>query len=540
VSGGTLQIASTISNSGTFTATGGTIEFNGSSAQTVPAGVFATSTIGGLTANNAAGVTLSGTLNVSGIVKATTGNLNTGGYLTLLSTASQTALIDGSGAGEVLGNVTMKRYLDTGYGYRYVSSPFTAATVSGFSGLVNLSATFPAFYSYDESVSYSGWVTDTVPSSVLTPLHGYAANFGSSFASQTISLTGVVNNHTISSTLYNHNNTYTLGFNLVGNPYPSPLDWNASSGWTKTNIDNAVYYFNKGDTNQYYGTYSSYVGGISSDGIANNIIPAMQGFFVHVSNGSYPVTGTLSVNNPARVNNLTPFYHKPTGNIKPLIRVDAGLSTGARKDPAVIYFDDAATDSFDNSLDALKIINTDASVPSLYAIGADGNHLSIQASRPSQDTLRFIPLGIQVQQDGIVTFSARDLDNLPGDVKVFFYDAKTGATKNMTTKEAYSVTLGSGTYDSRFFLLYTNKDTVNLPGFSAGLNAWYGNGILNAYNVAGSSEIVITDMAGRVVQRSEVNGNGYHQLPCNLSPSVYLVTLDSDMGRQSKKMLLGK
>ena len=50
--------------------------------------------------------------------------------------------------------------------------------------------------------------------------------------------------------------TYTKGFNLVGNPYPSAIDWDAASGWTKTNIDNAVYYFKASATDQYGGTYS--------------------------------------------------------------------------------------------------------------------------------------------------------------------------------------------------------------------------------------------------------------------------------------------
>ena len=104
-------------------------------------------------------------------------------------------------------------------------------------------------------------------------------------------MTGVVNNGNFSVTLYNHDNLYTKGFNLVGNPYPSPIDWNAA-GWTKTNIDNALYFFKASTTDQYGGTYSSWIGGISNDGSANmNIIPSMQGFFIHVTDGAFPVTG---------------------------------------------------------------------------------------------------------------------------------------------------------------------------------------------------------------------------------------------------------
>jgi hypothetical protein len=103
VSGGTLQIGGAVSNSGTFNVSNGSIEFNGSTAQSIPSGVFSSNSIKNLTTNNSAGVTLGGTLNISGILKATTGTFSTGGYVTLLSTSAQTALIDGSGSGSVTG-----------------------------------------------------------------------------------------------------------------------------------------------------------------------------------------------------------------------------------------------------------------------------------------------------------------------------------------------------------------------------------------------------------------------------------------------------
>ena len=111
VAGNTLEIAGTISNSGTFTATSGIIEMIGSGAQTIPANTFAGNTIMDLKINNSAGVTLAGALNITGIVRPTLGTLNSGGFLTLLSTATQTALISGTGSGQVSGTVQMQRYV---------------------------------------------------------------------------------------------------------------------------------------------------------------------------------------------------------------------------------------------------------------------------------------------------------------------------------------------------------------------------------------------------------------------------------------------
>jgi len=160
---------------------------------------------------------------------------------------------------------------------------------------MDLASSWPMFYRYDESRTSSGWVSYSAGTLPLVPLEGYAVNFGSVTAPHTADVTGEVNNGSVSVTLFNNNNAYTKGFNLAGNPYPSPVDWNAA-GWTKTGIDNALYFFRTSTTDEYGGTYSSYVNGISSDGVADNIIPSMQGFFVHVSDGTYPVTGCAGSN----------------------------------------------------------------------------------------------------------------------------------------------------------------------------------------------------------------------------------------------------
>jgi len=247
------------------------------------------------------------------------GTFNANGNITLLSSELQSALIDGSGTGEVNGNVTMQRSLASGFGYKYLSSPFQAATVSEFSDNMKLADPFPAFYSYNESSLTSGWVTYIDPAGILNPLQGYAVNFGETETPITFDVSGVVNNGSLSKTLFNHNNTYSQGFNLTGNPYPSPIDWDSPSGWTKINIDNALYYFETSTTDQYGGNYVTYVDGVSSNGMATNLIPSMQGFFVHVSDGSWPVTGTLAMDNSVRITDLTHTLTKSDVNSRSLI-----------------------------------------------------------------------------------------------------------------------------------------------------------------------------------------------------------------------------
>ena len=123
----------------------------------------------------------------------------------------------------------MQRYLSSG-GYKYFSSPFQAATVNEFADDINLAAASTTFYRYDENrlvggLPATGWVNYKVTTNVLDPLAGYAVNCGLPAVTNTVDITGVVNNGPMSVSLYNHNQIYTNGFNLVGNPYPSPIDW---------------------------------------------------------------------------------------------------------------------------------------------------------------------------------------------------------------------------------------------------------------------------------------------------------------------------
>ena len=542
VVGNTLQITGTITNSGTFTASAGTIELKGSSAQSIPANTFAGNTVMNLTINNAGGVGLQGPLSITGVVAPQSGNLSSDGNLTLVSTAAQTALVDGSGSGGITGNVIVQRYIPSAFGYKYFSSPFQSATVGAFSPYVNLAASFPTFYSYDESKSSSGWVTYTNTSGSLSPLQGYAANFGTLASEKTVSLTGTVNSNGLSTTLYNTNKTYTKGFNLVGNPYPSPIDWNATSGWTKGNIDNAVYYFNAGTTDQYTGTYSTYINGMSSDGVANNIIAAMQGFFIHVTDGAYPVQATFGLDNRVRVNNLTAVFHKSAYiDTRPAIRLTAKYADGLdAADPVVIYFDNTGTASFNNELDALKLMNTDVKTPNFYAFSADANRLAIRAI-PYPSSISEVSLGLKTEQDGWVSVQAIQIENLPSDLHIYLSDKKAGIYTNLLESDTYKFNKAAGQEDDRFKLIFSKSVLSTNPVSNTGFVAYASGGKLVVSfsgSEGGQGQLVVCNMLGQEIFRRQLTGTGIHEFDDRLRDGVYVVSFYSGKSVYSKKVII--
>jgi hypothetical protein len=546
VSGNTLQIAGTISKSptGTFTASAGTIEMNGSSAQTIPSGTFASNLVDNLIVNNSAGVTLLGPLGVTGIVKATSGNLASGGNLTLKSTVSQTALIDGSGAGDVTGDVTMERYLSSAYGYKYLSSPFSsAALTASLSG----SATIPVFYAYIENNSttinlittyISGWASTA--STSLSPMLGYAANFGAGGV-QTFSMTGSVNNGNMSKTLFNNDRTYTKGFNLVGNPYPSPINWNLAN---RSNVDNAIYFFNASG-GQYDGSYSSYIDGVSSGG-SDNLIPSMQGFFVHVTNGLYPVTGSLGFSNSMRTTDLNPTYKAATFDSRPILRFAASFDQpNAIKDAYVVYWDNKTTRNFDSESDALKLMNTDISVPNLYEIVSNSQKLSISGMPEPNDSLTRIPIGINALKDGWIIISATDLSKLPSEYTLYLEDKSNNIRQDLRRTPTYRFYASSGETNNRFNLImaivsdnYSNADPDKLFTLSKINETLQVRSNLFPGDVG---ELRITNMTGQTLFRKTITSNQTFEVGSSEWKSgIYVVTLVSGNNSYSEKTIIRK
>lgn len=538
---GTLYIAGAMTRTGTGvvydTSAAGVIVLDGTMEQNLPGSMFFQQTARNLTIDNSDGVSIGDTLKIGGVLLVSQDTLKTNGRLKLLSNATQTALIDGSGGGEVMGQVTMYRYLANGRGYHYVSSPFKAATVAELADDIDLNAAFATIYRNDESLQTNGWVKYNAPTNVLLPLTGYAINCGNPTATKTIDIRGVVNNGTLNTgTLYNHNNTYTKGFNLLGNPYPSPVDWNAGSGWTRSNIDNAVYYFNPGGADQYTGSYASYINGISSDGIASNIIPALQGFFVHVSNGSFPVSGSLSINNAARTNALNPVYHRGSAANPPLVRLRMSYAVDTvHSDHMTVYLDDESRHAFEPATDALKLLNTDELVPNLYAMSGDGQQLSISAVPTNSDSTIAIPLGVKNSRDTAFRISLAAMQELPAGMRPWIADATNGRVYPLDQQSFVSGPRNGD--ESGLYLLLSRAVQPTIPGSQSSLTVIPTATGFKVRLTEESGSLRVLNAAGQCIQRDQLNGVGYHEIPFSAASGVYIVQLEQKGRSLSGKVL---
>jgi hypothetical protein len=356
----------TFSASGTFNHSNGTILLDGGGLQNFNGGNHSFYDI---TCNKTGGdVQLtSGVQLINVLTVASATNFKSDGHLTLRSTGDdpdQTASIAAlTGGAQVSGNVIYQRYMSgEGRIYRYMSSPISNATVSGWMDDFSITGTFlnpstvdpntglnvvcgstisptsPSLYYYNESVSGvkdNGYVAypgsgQNANTSPLVVGRGYAAYIRECATPTLADLTGTINQGPLSLTVsFTGSVPDPDGWNLVGNPYPSRITWDTGPGWTKTNISAIVSIRNNGS------------GGVfevldEADGLS---IASGQAFWV-LATGAGPA---LSINEDAKTANSGSFYRST--NQKNSLEIL--LSNGVITDKAYFKLNAKASRQFD-------------------------------------------------------------------------------------------------------------------------------------------------------------------------------------------------
>ncbi len=271
------------------------------------------------------------------------GNITNNGDLILKSpTADMTASGSLITYGSITNNGTMyaERYITPGtlsptnYVWHYMSSP-----VPNFKASVSLVGDY--LNQYVESTNL--WQTLTKDSTIKID-KGYIVKTIKTDG-QVITFKGTFNTGNQSINLNNTGADDAHGYNIIGNPYPSAIDWNAPSGLTLTNIYGTIWIWNP--TIDGYATWD---GTIGTNG-GSQYIPAMQGIFIKVNSGSS--TGNVTITNAARVNS-NQIYLKSARSLPEHIRLRA--TSNNHNDEVVIYKASGTNGSY-------KLFSIDSSVP---------------------------------------------------------------------------------------------------------------------------------------------------------------------------------
>ena len=465
---GTLSVAGDFLNADGRLAGPGTIALTGAASQDISGPAL--SQFGNLRVG-AAGATLSGPAAVQGGLTLT-GNLaiGSGQTFTLLSNAGGTAYVVNKG-GAATGTATVQRYLtptNPGLGYRHYSAPVSNTTVNDlatssftpvFNTDYNTSTTpgtttpFPTVYGYNQA-QYEGSPATTITTdfdkgfyspaagAAWVPGTGYTVNLG---GSELVDFVGTLTTGSVSTAGQGRGAGANAGWQLLGNPYPSSLDWNQVVASGLVNIRPALYVVKS--SGQYAGSYATYLNGQGTNG-GTNVVPVAQGFFVQTSAAG--ATGNINFTDAQRITTAsTAPFQRTAADTRPQLLLELGNGTLASQTD--IYFEQGATTGLDNAFDATALPFLNGLTLASEA-GSDGLAINGQ---PALGAAVTVPLRVAVATAGTYLLRAADLANLPTGYRAFLRDAVLNTYTDLAATPSISLNLASGAATGRFAVVFT-------------------------------------------------------------------------------------
>jgi hypothetical protein len=455
-------------------------------------------TLGNVTVDKtgSADVDLTSQLIITGSLRVASANSDFASNSNLILRSTSDGTTDNGRIGQLLngatvsGDVIVERFMAAeGRIYRYISSPVTGYTVTQLQSVFPVTGSFTgtsvcgtcltnqSMFSYDGATQLYVDFPATTNTEVLLPGIGYSA-----FVRQdviggpaTIDWTGPVNQGTVSLPV-SHNGTST-SFNLVGNPYPSTIDWD-NGGWTKTGVSGTIQV--RDNSTGMFQAWNGNAGGLTGGRIATG-----QAFWVRTTAAS-PV---LQVTEPVKSSTTGAFFREADEELNQFILT---LSDGVVEDNAYYWVSDVASNDLDD-LDAIKLDNfrNTGSVPLMdlgtYSYGIEAMPMAINSIGQLNcgDTVRVYTNDLT---EGNYTFTF----NASGSVQSLTWmlrDKFLGTELNISQNPTYQFTVTSDANSNaveRFDLVIaytpveisTSGNTLT-SSYVTG-NQWYLNGVLLA------------------------------------------------------------
>lgn len=544
--------------------------FNGG-LTTVANGIALPATVGRL---KAVGLTVKANLAVSQELGGSVGTA-AGATVTLLSSASGTALLTDAG---FTGSLAVQRYIDgsrnAGPGYRHISPPlyfqskvsdFATAT---FTPTVNPAyntnpavpaASFPTVFGYSpDRLAYAspnptfdtGWYSPDALTSSLGGAFGWAVNMPAGGTMTFVGEYQPITDITIFGLV--RGPQPDAGWNLLGNPFPAPIDWDKMAANGLNGMSTTLYVFKS--SGQYTGSYAAYVPGVGGVNGGTSVIPVAQGFFVRATATGF--TGsTPPVSVVFRASNLLTSYdatkniavQRTAADVRPRLRLSLHDAAGTQAHETLVYFEPAATPGLDAAYDAEYLPGAGQPL-ALASLGA-GQAYGINGLPALSGADVAVPLRLAATTAGTYTLRPDELVNLPAGYHAYLLDAGTGTRLDLAATPGLALTLAANMpVASRYSLLFTTRTALATaaPAALAGLASLYPNPahgtatlLLPAAVRAGqAAPVQVLNSLGQVV-RTAVQPAAAAELVLpltGLAPGLYTVQALTAVGTISRRL----
>ena len=464
---------------------------------------------------DSSGITLGNALQINGVLTAYSGKITTNEYLRLVASSSTSyGQISGLGNGWIEGPVFMQMIIPgNNAGWRGFSVPFDTigfGQLATQTGIYLQNQTNPPFdrnvYIWTESSKSWNAVSSN------QNMYGKAYNIYFFDPDNTvIELGGTYSNNDVSvGTLsFTSGASNEEGWHLIGNPYPSSLDWNSLSQPGGVAGIYAIWSVSSG----------SYLSWNGLTGNAGRYIPPMQSFWVKVNSQ----VNDYSLQNSARATVNNNFFAK-NSSLSNHVILYSSSAQNQYQDRIDLY----STDSSEPESSFPKLMGL-PETPNMWLVSNSGS-FSILADKEIHLLNQSIALGFRCKNSGVYRFKP-ELNNIHPDYRVFLEDRKTGTLFSLSEGE-YPFEYSSEEPDTgRFFICYRRASTrptsvvPSMENHNPGYAYSVPGKLIFVYPSEHSQAIPVTllDNSGKVLGQFLLEGKQI-ELPVN-NPGVYFVRL---------------
>lgn len=372
------------------------------------------------------------------------------------------------------------------------------------------------FYRYDEpSAVWQYHAGESGPFASMEPGRGYLVAFDTE---RDMTFNGMMQHGNVSIQITRENTGSLAGFNLLGNPYPSYLDWE-SVYHASTNVSPTIYVWDE-DKSQ-YATYDANLQMGTFD--KTQYLAPGQGFFVKCNNAS---GGSVVFDDNARCHKSSTEVPFRGENIIMKINVEGAVSG---VDELIMKLNCPETAG------ALKMTSMSENAPYLsYEYENEDYVMICLGEELSKDSLPFKFKAGQ-NDDFIMTF---DIQNFEGDF-LELEDLLTGEKVDLLSQNHYNFAGAPNDVAQRFRINF--KEALGVEGVNERELFVYSNGdMVSIYGIQGRSQIRIYDVRGILLSEKTSGENNVELNISNYKSGVYIIQVSDETGVFTKKIIVGK
>jgi hypothetical protein len=331
-----------------------------------------------------------------------------------------------------------------------------------------------------------------------------------------------------------------VGLNLLSNPYPSAMDFDAFYTTNTSALGAYDYYYvwQDGIAGPNYGNYAVY--DVSSGGAAGQYIPVGSGMFLDIGGTpsqlqflSPPAAGSHTVHQ-----NLTLFKNEKAYRNRLVLDVEGN----GFRDETIVHFMEGSTNDFNLGEDVYKWRSMLENATELW-MTVDGQEVTINSPEPLKNNPYQVPLHFKCSNEGTYTITASGMESFEGAALAWIEDLQTGEPwHSINSEPVYTFNASSEDSHERFVLHFFGTQGIDDPVMVSPVTIYSSGEYAYIVNEGKERvrEYIVFDMLGCEIMRGSLPSTDVNRVFIGSQWGIYVVCALTSENVYTQKVIISE